>query len=148
NARVFIQRLRRGGIIEEANAETVIREGDVVAVAGSREVLVNILGERAKMAAAAGSRGTSLGGMEPPLEIDDPELFNVPVEGVDVYVTTKDVDGKTLAELAAMPSARGVFLRKITRGAVATSIPILPTTKIFRGDILTIVGRTQDTNSA
>ena len=34
------------------------------------------------------------------------------------------------------------------RGAVATSIPILPNTKIFRGDILTVVGRTQDTSAA
>ena len=47
-----------------------------------------------------------------------------------------------------MPAARGVFLRKITRGATATTIPILPNTKIERGDILTIVGRTQDTNAA
>jgi putative transport protein len=47
-----------------------------------------------------------------------------------------------------MPGARGVFLRKITRGATATSIPILPTTTIERGDILTIVGRTADTNAA
>ena len=51
---------------------------------------------------------------------------------------------KTLAELATQPWARGVFLRKITRGATATEIPILPDTKINRGDILTLVGRTQD----
>src|SRR6185295_3558937 len=34
------------------------------------------------------------------------------------------------------------------RGATATSIPILPNTVIQRGDILTIVGRTQDTAAA
>src|SRR5882762_1246962 len=33
-ARVFVQRIRRSGIIEEATADTVLREGDVVAVAG------------------------------------------------------------------------------------------------------------------
>jgi putative transport protein len=49
-------------------------------------------------------------------------------------VTNKEVDGKTLAELAQMPAARGVFLRKITRGATATDIPILPNTEINRGD--------------
>jgi putative transport protein len=58
------------------------------------------------------------------------------------------VDGKTLAELASMPLARGVFLRKIVRGATATEIPILPNTQVQRGDILTIVGRTQDTAAA
>jgi putative transport protein len=148
-ARVFVQRIRRNGVIEEATADTVLREGDVVAVAGVREALVNIIGERAKLVAAAGSRealANATSGVA--IEVDDPELLSVPVEGVDVYVTNKEVNGKTLAELAGLPGARGVFLRKITRGAVATSIPILPSTQIFRGDILTVVGRTQDTNAA
>ncbi len=148
-ARVFVQRIRRNGVIEEANAETVLREDDVVAVAGAREALVSIIGERAKMVAAVGSRETTASPTQRvAIEVDDPELLSVPVEGVDVYVTNKEVDGKTLAELAELPNARGVFLRKITRGAVATSIPILPNTKIFRGDIVTVAGRTQDTNAA
>ena len=130
DARVFVERVRRAdGKIEDAAADTVIREGDIVAVAGAREILVKVIGEAAQ-------------------EVDDPELLNVPVEGVDVYVTSKDVDGKTLAELAKLPVARSVFLSKIVRGAVATSIPILPSTKIHRGDILTLVGRTQDTSAA
>jgi putative transport protein len=129
DARVFVQRIRRGGTIEEATADTVLREGDVVAVAGSREVLVKVLGANAE-------------------EVEDPELLNVPIEGVDVYVTNKAVDGKTLAELARTPGARGVFLRRITRGATATEIPILPNTTVQRGDILTVVGRTQDTAAA
>jgi putative transport protein len=149
NARVFIQRLRRNGVIEEANADTVLQEGDVLAVAGAREALVGVVNERVRLVASVSGRQTI---SNPPeqtqVEIDDPELLNVPVEGVDVYVTSKEVDGKTLAEIAQLPGARGVFLRKIARGAVATSIPILPNTKIFRGDIVTIVGRTQDTTAA
>jgi putative transport protein len=129
DARVFVQRVRRNGTIEEATADTVLRENDVVAVVGARDVLVSVLGATAQ-------------------EVEDPELLNVPVAGVDVYVTNKAIDGKTLAEVAKMPAARGVFLRKITRGATATSIPILPNTKIQRGDILTVVGRTQDTDAA
>jgi putative transport protein len=130
DARVFIERIRRADrTIEDAAADSVIREGDIVAVAGARDVLVKVIGEAAQ-------------------EVDDPELLNVPVEGVDVYVTSKDVDGKTLAELSRLPVARSVFLSKITRGAVATSIPILPNTTIHRGDILTLVGRTQDTSAA
>jgi putative transport protein len=148
-ARIFVQRIRRNGVIEEATEDTVLREGDVVAVAGGREALVSIIGERAKMVAAVGSREAPAdvaSGVA--IEVDDPELLSFPVEGVDVYVTSKEVDGRTLAELATLPSARGVFLRKITRGAVATSIPILANTKVFRGDIVTLVGRTQDTNAA
>lgn len=145
NARVFVLRLRRNGVIEEATADTVLREGDVVAVAGTREALVNVIGERVKLAAVASTRESVVNIGNIPAEVDDPELLSVPIEGVDAYVTNKEVDGKTLSELAALPGARGVFLRKITRGATATSIPILPNTKIYRGDILTLVGRTQDT---
>ena len=129
DARVFILRIRRNGAIEEATSDTVLREGDVVAVVGPRAVLVNVLGAATQ-------------------ELEDPELLNVPAAGVDVYVTNKAVDGKTLAEIAKMPAARGVFLRRITRGATGTTIPILPNTQINRGDILTLVGRTQDTSAA
>ena len=140
DTRIFVLRLRRNGVIEEATADTVLREGDVVALAGAREVLVNALGRR--KAAAAGAGDVAVGA---PKEVDDPELLHMPIEGIDIYVTNKEVDGKTLAELAQLPAARGVFLRRITRGAVATSIPILPNTKVYRGDILDVVGRTEDT---
>ena len=123
--RVFIQRIRRGDTIMDATADIVFREGDIVAVAGRREVLVNLIGSTAE-------------------EVNDRELLAVPIEGVDVYVTNKEVDGKTLAELANLPGARGVFLRKIVRGATATNIPILADTQLQRGDIVTIVGRTPD----
>jgi putative transport protein len=129
DSRLFVQRVRRNGTVEEATADTILREGDVVAVAGRRDVLVSVLGANAT-------------------EVEDPELLAVPVGGVDVYVSNKAVDGKTLAELAEMPATRGVFLRKITRGATATSIPILAGTTIQRGDLLTLVGRTQDTSAA
>jgi putative transport protein len=129
DARIFVLRVRHNGTIEDATADTVLREGDVLAVAGPREVLVRVIGEGAH-------------------EIEDPELLSVPVEGVDVYVCNKVVDGKTLVELAGLPGARGVFLRKITRGATATTIPILPNTQLYRGDIVTLVGRTQDTTAA
>jgi putative transport protein len=123
--RVFVQRIRRGDKIIDATADTVIQAGDIVALAGRREVLVSLIGAGAQ-------------------EVDDRELLAVPAEGVDVYVTNKDVDGKTLEELGKSPGARGVFLRKITRGATATDIPILAETQLQRGDIVTLVGRTQD----
>jgi putative transport protein len=128
NARLFILRIRRDGQIMEATSDVVLKEGDVVAVAGEREVLVTVL--------------------QAAVEVEDRELLAVQVEGVDVLVTNKEVDGKTLTELAQRPDARGVFLRKITRGATATDIPILPNTQINRGDLLTLVGRTQDTAAA
>src|ERR1041385_6602460 len=149
NARLFIQRIRRNGVIQEANPDTILEEGDVVAVAGAREALVGVVNERVRLVASAGARSSlPKRADEGAIEVDDPELLSVPVEGVDVYVTNKEVDGKALTELAPLPVFRGVFLRKITRGAVATAIPVLPNTKIYRGDIVTIVGRTQDTTAA
>jgi putative transport protein len=127
--RLFVERIRRGGTIQDAKLNDVLAAGDVVAIAGRREHLVAILGPRG-------------------IEVDDPELLAVPAEGVDVYVTNKDVDGKSLQELATRPAARGIFLRKIKRGATETPIPVLPSTKLHRGDTVTIVGRTQDTTAA
>src|SRR4029078_4919539 len=64
DARLFIQRIRRDGQIIDATADTVLKEGDVIAVAGEREVLVKVLREA--------------------VEVEDKELLAVPVEGVDV----------------------------------------------------------------
>jgi putative transport protein len=127
--RLFIERIRRGSTVQDAKLEDVIQAGDVVAVAGRREYLVELLGPKG-------------------IEVEDPELLAVPAEGVDVFVTSKEVDGKTLHELASLPAARGVFLRRIKRGATETQIPVLPSTKLYRGDTLTLVGRTQDITAA
>ncbi|GAV33287.1 aspartatealanine antiporter [Roseomonas sp. TAS13] len=124
-ARLFVERLRRDGKVVEARADTVLQAGDVVAVSGPRGVMVDLLGHAAT-------------------EVDDPELLSVPMEGVDVVVTQKAVDNRTLAELSHQPAAHGVFLRRIRRGATGTEIPVLPATRIHRGDVLTLVGRTQE----
>ena len=102
--------------LKQATAQTKIQvAGDVLAVAGPRDALVQVIGHAAE-------------------EVEDPELLAIGAEGVDIYVTSRDADGKTLAELAQLPVARGVFLRKIVRGATATEIPVLPNTQIHRGD--------------
>ncbi|CAB3751593.1 aspartate-alanine antiporter [Paraburkholderia solisilvae] len=128
-SRLYIERIRRGGTIEEARIDTVLQPDDIVAIVGARELLVELLGPL----------GT---------EVDDPELLAVPAEGVDVYVTNKDVEGKTLADLGKRPNARGVYIRRIKRGPTETLIPVLPNTQLHRGDTVMIVGRTQDTTAA
>jgi putative transport protein len=117
--RLLIERIRRGQDIIESKPGLVLQGGDIVAVAGERELLVGLLSERAK-------------------EIDDRALLDVPVEAVDVFVTNKVVAGHTLKDLSQSSAAHGVFLRKISRNMV--EIPILPGTEIARGDILTLVG--------
>jgi putative transport protein len=88
--RLFIERVRRDGQIRDATLDLVLQPDDIVAVAGRREQLVNVIGPAA-------------------LEVDDPDLLAVPVEGVDIYVTSKAIDNKTLQELSTLPAARGVF---------------------------------------
>jgi putative transport protein len=128
-ARLFVERIRRGGTIEEAKLDMVLQANDVVAIVGRRDLMVTLLGPTGA-------------------EIDDPELLAVPAEGVDVYITNKEVENKTLLELAHLPGARGVYIRKIKRGPTETQIPVLPNTVLHRGDTITIVGRTQDTTAA
>src|SRR5919107_1992941 len=79
--RVYISRIRRGADIMDATSDTKIQAGDVLAVAGRREVLTSLIGPAAE-------------------EVDDRELVAVPIEGLDVYVTNKKVYGQRLADLA------------------------------------------------
>jgi putative transport protein len=117
--RVFVERVRRGEAVLDADAATVLEPGDTIALSGPRQVLV----ER----------------IDPFLhEVHDVPLLNVPATAVDVFVTKAEVNGKTLRELADQPFARGVHVRRITRNMV--EIPILPETEILRGDIMTIAG--------
>jgi putative transport protein len=147
NTRLFIERIRRGGTISEATLDMTLQADDVVAIAGPRDQLVSVLGGGAPNGGDGDDSAVAVRRARV-VEVDDPELLAVPAEGVDVYVTSKAVDGKTLQELATMPLARGVFLRRIKRGPTETQIPILPSTKLHRGDTITIVGRTQDTTAA
>lgn len=127
--RAFVERIRRGGKIIEADPATIIEAGDVVAIGGKRNQMIERLGPSGR-------------------EVEDAELLDVKTEGVDIYISNKNVDGKPLEELAHWPGARGVFLKKIRRGPTETVIPILPKTQLFRGDVVTVVGRTQDINAA
>jgi len=126
--RMYITGVRRGGTIQDDHSDFVLQSGDIVSVVGPREEVIGLIGRPSK-------------------EVDDPQLVSSPIEGVDVYVTSKDVDGKTLEELGKLPVTRGVYLRSIRRGGTQTEIPILADTKLERGDVITLVGRTQDTTS-
>ncbi|HZA94981.1 MAG TPA: aspartate-alanine antiporter [Burkholderiaceae bacterium] len=129
DARIFVLRLRRDGQLVKADPTTVLQQGDVVAVGGKTDVLVEVVGKH----------GT---------EVSDPELLDMPSEAVDVVLTNKAYDGKTLLELTKTDFARGVYLNKITRGATSVNIPILAQTKVNRGDILRIAGPRAATDAA
>ncbi len=124
--RVFVARLRQKSKISEADPDTEIRAGDVLGLAGPRDLLL-------KHESAIGP------------EIEDPELFDFPVQILDVVVTSKQIAGMThkqLRDSEAGKSARGVFLRKLIR--TGQEMPMDAGTKVDRGDVLQIVGATSE----
>jgi putative transport protein len=125
--RIFVESIRRGDRIIEADADSVLEPGDVVTFSGPRAALVE-----------------QVESVVP--EVEDRHLLDVPVTLVDVFVRSKAVNGKTLRELADLPQTRGIYLRKITRSMV--DIPVLPETEVLRGDILTIAGTTRHVDAA
>jgi putative transport protein len=119
DVRVFIMRIRRGGSIVEVTPASMILADDVVAVIARQEVHVE--------------RGSRIGP-----EVDDKALLDIPIEALDVVVTHRSIVGKTLPELARLESARGVFLRTLTRAG--QEIPIGSMTRIDGGDVLRLIG--------
>ena len=117
--RAFVLRVRRQGALLEAEPSTVIRRDDIVAV-------VTRLDAHVERAGAIGP------------EVQDRELLDIPIESLDVVVTNRALEGKTLAELATGEFARGVFLRKLTRAG--EEMPVAPETRLDRGDVLSLVG--------
>ena len=73
-------------------------------------------------------------------EVSDPELLDVPAEAVDVVLTNKAYDGKTLLELGENRFREGCLPEQDHRGATSVNIPILAQTKVYRGDILRLAG--------
>ena len=118
-ARLFVQRIRRGNELLAPKPDLVLQAGDLVAISGRREVLVGALGEKAT-------------------EVDDRELLDIPVASFDVFVSDKEFVGRPLEEIARDDAVHSVFLRKITRGT--QEIPIGTKTVIERGDVLGVTG--------
>ncbi len=124
--RVFIERIRQVEKIIEPAADQVIHAGDVIALAARRDVELR--------------EGPSFG-----IEVDDAVLLDFPAEFLDVVITRRKIEGKTLQELAEMETGRaahGIFLRKLMRTGV--ELPITPSTKVNVGDVLQIGGAKRD----
>jgi putative transport protein len=118
--RMFIERVRRGDALIDATPEMLLQAGDVIAVIGSNESLLKGIDSRLD-------------------EVFDRELLDIPSAHYDIEVTSRDVAGRSIAELRANEAVvRGVFLEAIKRGT--EQIPVAPGTVIRRGDLLTLHG--------
>jgi putative transport protein len=120
--RAFVERIRHGGRIADAAPSMTLLEGDVLALAGNRELLLE--------------HHESIGP-----EVQDQELLDFPAEVLDVVLTNGALVGKTLKEIVESDigtDLRGVFLRGLQRAG--QEIPIHAGTVADRGDVFQIVG--------
>lgn len=118
-ARMFLLRLRRDGEIMEVTPDLVIRAGDVLAIGGRRQPLIEILGPRA-------------------VEADDRALLDAPVLTAEVLVADPGLAGSTLQSVADEPWARGIYLEALRRGTQI--LPMVPELVVERGDVLRLQG--------
>jgi putative transport protein len=124
--RAFVERVRHGTQVAEVTPETILEENDVIALAGPRELLLE--------------RQETIGP-----EVQDPEVLQFQAEVLDLVLTRKAFEGKTLREIADSERGarlRGAFLRGLTRAG--QEIPAGPGTPVYRGDVLQIVGSRQN----
>ena len=126
--RLFIERVRSGADVTTKPAvDYVIKKGDDVVLSGRREFVIE--------------DESWLGN-----EISDASLLSFPIERIPVMAASKYIVGATVADLRSSSQCDGVTIDSIKRGGV--EIPVTNTTRLQRGDILTISGFVSDVNSA
>ena len=117
--RLFIHRLRRGERIIEADRGTILEAGDVIALSGPRQIMVELVGPRGD-------------------EVEDKELLDIPISMADVLLINPKLAGITLADASEEDWTRGLYLRSLRRGD--QELPIAAGVVLQRGDMLRIVG--------
>jgi putative transport protein len=117
--RLFILRLRRGERILEAEPTITLDAGDVIAVSGPRQIIVELVGARGE-------------------EVEDKELLDIPVTAADILLMNPELAGRNLEDVSREDWTRGLYLRSIKRGD--QEIPIAAGVVLLRGDLLRVVG--------
>jgi putative transport protein len=124
--RAVVERILRHSEDVELQPDTRLQAGDEVLLAGPSGVIV----------AAASLIGPEIEG--------EHVMRSVPGEVVEVFVTARDLHGRTLNEIVNRfgDTARGVFLRTLTRRG--QDVPVTPGTQIYVGDVMTLVALNED----
>ena len=122
--RAFIERVRASDGVLDAGPETVLHTGDTVVLTARRDLLASPANPLLQY------------------EIDDPELLDIPVVTVDHLLARRDLQGRSLAEVAETLAhevpTRGVFLRGVTRAS--RDLPLGWGLVLQQGDTLRLVG--------
>jgi putative transport protein len=128
--RVVVERIDRGGNDVESSRMTLLERGDEIVLAGPTTALV-------RAGASIGPETEGVG-----------VLQEVLGDALGVLVNDRTLHDRTLSEIADQvgDSARGVFLRDLTRRG--QEVPLTPETRIYLGDVMTLVGATRDVERA
>jgi putative transport protein len=129
-SRTVIERIIRRGADIQPHLDTVLEDGDDIVIAGPIAAIV-----AAKPVIGA--------------EIDADEILRaMPGNVMEVLVDNRRLHGRSLNEVAERvgDNARGVFLRALTR--MGREVPLSPDTRIYVGDVMTLVGSTRNIERA
>jgi len=123
-SRTVVERIVRSGADVTPNPDVVFQDNDDIVLTGPTAAIV-----AAKPIIGA--------------EIDADELLrSLPGNVIDVLVENRKLHGRSIREMAGIvgDNARGVFLRSLTR--MGREVPLGPDTRVYVGDIMTLVGST------
>jgi len=129
-SRTVIERIVRKGADIQPHLDTILEDGDDIVIAGPTAAIV-----AAKPVIGA--------------EIDADEILRaIPGNVVEVLVDNRKLHGRSLKEVVegVGDNARGVFLRALMR--MGREVPLSPDTRIYVGDVMTLVGSTRNIERA
>jgi len=121
--RLCIQQIRRGRRLFEPHRSEILREGDTIVLTGRRKILLDAQPQ-----------------IGPP--VVDNEAMDIPFEIVSIVVTNRQFAGKKLREISKSTNPGSLHLRRIFRQG--QQMPAFPNTRIERGDVLELIGRSED----
>jgi aspartate-alanine antiporter len=124
--RVIVERIVRGGKHLEPDRNALLQRGDEIVLAGPSAAII----------AGAACIGPEIDGGD--------VLRQVSGEILDVAVDALALHDRSLREIVERlgEDARGVYLRDLKRNG--REVPLTPETRVYLGDIMTLVGTTGD----
>lgn len=125
--RLFVERIRKQGIIKDVKPNLVLHKGDEVVLSGRREF---VIGEEDWIGP----------------EAMDGQLLDFPAETLPVMVTHHTFAGERVSTIRAQKFMHGVSIRSIKRAGI--SVPVLAQTIVDSGDMLELTGLKHEVDEA
>jgi aspartate-alanine antiporter len=123
---VCVERVTRGRSVVRAQPNLVLKANDLIVIGGRRSALLEAI--------------PLIG-----VEVASGNVADLYAEKLDVMLTRRELDGLTVAQVrerAKPADGRGVFIAAVTR--LDSTIPALAGTELHRGDVLTLIGASED----